>query len=264
MAEPLDIQTALELPRPSSADLELPELAGLRAAVEADPQVARQLASLQRFDAAVRLAIQEGKVPLGLESRILAALGEAHEENVVAPAPTKLPSRGISRRAVWSALTAAAMMALVAGVAVWSMLLGENELTVSAIHDQAADWCDALVAAHWRQSDAPPAFPFASDVRWRPDAWQKTSIPGVTGNAVAYRLPPPRAAGVRRVTLLVLKANVAALRPFPPANPHRTHDRLVAAWQVGENVYVLVLQGDDLQVLQSLYERGVETTIRSA
>jgi hypothetical protein len=259
MPEPLDIQTALEAPRPGSADLELPELAELRAAVEAEPRLARELASMQRFDAAVRKAVQQGEVPPGLENRILAALEAAHVHPSVAP-ERATPAGGVSRRTAWVAFAAAATVAAAAtGVAVWSMLMSEDELTVSAVHDLAAEWCDALVADRWRESEAPRSFPFASDVRWRPDAWQRTSIRDVSADAVAYRLPPPRVAGVRRMTLLVLKASVPGLRPFPPKNPYKTHDRLIAAWQVGDNLYVLVLQGDDLQVLQNLYDRGVQT-----
>jgi hypothetical protein len=264
MEERLDIQTALEAPRQGSADTHLPELAELRTAMDADPRLARELESIQRFDAAIRAAVQQGEVPPGLETRVLAALQRDAEVPPDAEQATLFPHRD-NRRAMWATLAAAASLAAaVTGAAVWSALTGGEELTLSTIREQADQWCDALVAADWRESSPPPGYPFASDVRWQWSAWQTISLPDGIGRAVAYRLPPPAVSGVRRMTLLVLKVNVGGLRRFPPQDPYKTHDRLVATWQVGDNVYVLVLQGNDLHALQSLYDQGVRTQFPSA
>jgi hypothetical protein len=155
------------------------------------------------------------------------------------------------------------LAAVAAGVVAWQILRDEDRLARTEIEEQAAQWCDALDPGEWRLSDPPQGYRFASEVLLPPNAWQQVALPDEAGNAVAYRLPPPAGSpAVRRMTLLVLKAAVSGVPAIPPQNPYKTQDRLVAAWQVGENVYVLVIRGDDLGALQDTYQKCVNTHFR--
>ena len=262
MDKPIDLLTAIEACRPGAGDLDAPEMAPLRDALRSDATIARRFESMQRFDCRLGEAIRQGDVPAGLEDRILAALASLDETLRTADETEHRDVRRISRRRMGASLAVAAALAAVAtGVTVWALLSGDTRLTMSTIQENAADWCDGLVPARWRDSNAPSNFPFSRDVRLAPNAWQPVSPPGA-GDAVAYRLPPPP--GVRRMTLLVLKVDVSNVPHIPRQDPYMTQDRLVALWQVGENVYVLVLQGDDLRLLQDVYQQSVNTQLRAA
>jgi hypothetical protein len=260
MDERLELLTALEACRPASDDLEAPELAALAAEIQRDPDLARRFEATQRWDAAVRQGLQQGSVPEGLESRILAALEVGH----VSPADSAgsaSPAKH-SRRGWWMGLAVAVTVAAVAvGAAVWGLFGGTDPLTPGTIQERAAAWSDSLPATEWRNPPFPHTeYPFAAEVRPDPSAWQAVSLPNGLGRGVAYRIPPPPGANIRQMTLFVLKADAAGLGPFPPTSPHRTMDHLVAAWQIGDHVYVLVLQGDDLSELQRLYQQSVNTS----
>lgn len=267
MAERQDLLTALEVCRPGSADLELPELAELKGAVQTDPTLALRLEAVQRWDEAVREAVLLGEVPAALQDRVLAALRTAEESSTQPEQATRAAdpagSARIGRRRLWISLVAAAAVAAVAaGVTLWSVLMDSEPLASTTIYEEAAQWCDGLATTGWRTSGAPRDFPFPVKVVASPDAWQPISVPGVE-EAVAFHLPSP-GPSVRRITVLVLKAQAPGLGPFPPKDPYMTMDRLVAAWQIGGNVYVLVMQGDDLGALHDVYQRYVDTHVSAA
>lgn len=260
MAEPIDLLSAVEACRPGSDDLESPEMEPVRAAVASDATVAQQFEAIQRFDAKLGDVMRQGDVPRGLEDRVLQALAAASGESVETPAPGVRPARRIGRRRVWTVVAIAATVAAIAtGAALWRFLVDEHQLARTDIEEQAAGWCDALAETDWRRDAVPQqTYPFATEVLASPDAWQPVSLPGAAGEAVAYRIAPP--AGVRRMTLLVLKARVSGVPQLPPPHPYKTQDRLVAAWQFGGNVVVLVIQGDDLALLEETYDRYVRTS----
>ena len=89
---------------------------------------------------------------------------------------------------------------------------------------------------------APPAeYPLSGDIlplqgiRWR----HVEKFLG--GPAVAYDLPTIGG----RATLYVLQRNVPGLPPIPPENPSlSTGGKSAAAWQAGNTLYVLVVEGD--------------------
>jgi hypothetical protein len=266
MADQTDLTTAIESCRPGSADLGEPEMERVRAAIASDPKLARQFEALHRFDARLGKVIRQGDVPPGLEERIEAALAASDETATDTEASDNRPIERPSRRRLWAVAAIAATVATVAtGVTLWRVFLNEDRLARTVIEERAAEWCDALNPAKWKTTDPPQAYRFASEVQLSPDAWQRVSLPDDAGDAVAYRLTPPAGArSVRRMTLLVLEAAVNGVPNIPPQNPYKTQDRLVASWQVGGNVYVLVIQGEDLGALQDTYQRYVKTQFPKA
>jgi hypothetical protein len=90
---------------------------------------------------------------------------------------------------------------------------------------------------------APPAeFPISGDLRpFSKIRWRRVKQ-FLGGDAVAYDLP----AYSGKATLYVFRHSVTGLPSSPPNSPDQnTGGTLVAAWESGGLVYVLVVQGND-------------------
>jgi hypothetical protein len=115
---------------------------------------------------------------------------------------------------------------------------------------------DMTVAAGRPLAEAPEHLPPSEDVvlpsrsRWR---WLESGVENA--DTVAYDLAPMPNGG--RATLYALKANVRGLPDFPPPDPAlSTQGTCAAAWQVGDVVYVLVVEGDPRTYRRLLKQDG--------
>ena len=91
------------------------------------------------------------------------------------------------------------------------------------------------------KTPAPENYPFSRDllrlaqIRWR------TVHQFLGGTAVAYDLPGPPGS---RATLYVARQTVSGLPTLPPNAPTWDSGCSAAAWQDGDTLYVLVVDGD--------------------
>jgi hypothetical protein len=181
-------------------------------------------------DACLTQAFRDVSVPDGLAERLLAGLA------------VKQPRR--RRRwlaAVGGVLTTAAAIL----IAIWLGTPAEQPLTGSAICDDAirlfgepADHPAHLLA----KQSAPSSFPFSPHVLCVSQASWRRVDDFLGGQGVAYDLPGP---GTVRATLYVVAlGNVAGLDSRPTKDPSDTAGCCAAAWQEGQLLYVLVVQGD--------------------
>jgi hypothetical protein len=182
-------------------------------------------------DACLTRAFRDVSVPEGLAERLLAGLA------------VKQPRR--RRRwlaAVGGVLTAAAGIML----AVWLNTPAEQPLSDSII-------CQNAIRLFVEPSDhpahlltkqaAPSGFPFSQHVFCVSQASWRRVDEFVGGRGVAYDLPGP---GTVRATLYVVaRGNIAGLDTRPTWDrPLQTEGCSAAAWQEGQLLYVLVVQGD--------------------
>jgi hypothetical protein len=247
---------ALDACRPGTADLaELAELADPAAAGPEFAEAARHVADdprwqharqvVEQFDRRVGAAIVSGPVPEGLADRILVRLRAA---GAVAPrAPT---GRSSTSRRRWLVLGGVAATAAAVMLAVHFWPTPPPEVTADAVIQGAIDYfvSDADRDAGRPLAEAPRDLPPGDDVVLPAGArWRRVSIELVAGSAVAYDVVVydlvggPRAA---RASLYVLRAAVRGLSDAPPGQPIRdTQGVCAAAWQVGDRVYVLVVEG---------------------
>lgn len=253
------ILEAIEACRPASEDLEDPALAFLAAQLEADPEVREVFERCQRVDATLAEVFRDVPVPEGLADRITArlaavrngrgAFGEgqsAATTTVPEPIAKVAPSRRrVSRR--WL-LAGAGGMAVAASLVV-ALIIGSRELPVlerAEVLDGAIDFFDddwnreGQLAAQTQPPLAYPAGPEFDVAKFPQIRWRRIGdFLGCEG--VAYDMARP---GGARATLYVVKCTVPNLPSGPPLTPSRTTgNRSVGAWQTGDLLYVLVVEG---------------------
>jgi hypothetical protein len=182
-------------------------------------------------DACLTQAFRDVSVPDGLAERLLAGLA------------VKQPRR--RRRwltAVGGALTAAAAILF----AIWLNAPADQPLSetdICGIAIQSFDEPSNHPAYSLAKQPAPSSFPFSQHVLCVSQAsWRKVDD-FLGGQGVAYDLPGP---GTVRATLYVVAlGNVAGLNGRPARDPAcDTAGCCAAAWQEGQLLYVLVVQGD--------------------
>jgi hypothetical protein len=241
---------AMESCRFGTDDLGDPEFADLSAQLARDPELFAKFERLQEADRAVKAAFVNVPVPAGLTARIslrLVASEDSRTAHLPAAAETTAPR--FSRRRLLVGFTA---LAAAAGLlaAVWIETHRPRQETPASVLDEALD-CFGRESQNQPGGELvslvpPPAeFPFPvrhdivhlrdDQVRWR----RIDKFLG--GSAVAYDLP---AIG-GRATLYVINRTVPGLPACPPDSPNlSTGGRSAAAWQSGETLYVLVVDGD--------------------
>ncbi|MFH1919689.1 MAG: hypothetical protein ABIP48_07400 [Planctomycetota bacterium] len=259
------ILEAIEACRPASDDLEDPALAFLAERLAADPQLGELFERLQRLDAAVTEAFREVPVPEGLAGRIKARLvAEPQSEGALgqggpsdqggetgAPQPVAEvvgPRRRFSRRWLLASATGVAIAALlIVAIVVRTpqhMVYDEGQVLEGAIDFFESDSQQGELVA---KVPPPEAFPAGIDfglsnfpqMRWR-------HVEGFLGRTgVAYDISRR---GGPRANLYVVKCTVSGLPAGLPASPLQNLSRptgnvSVSAWQAGELLYVLVVEG---------------------
>jgi hypothetical protein len=240
-----DIQEAIDACRPSSHDLELPEMAPLREQLAHDSHLQELLERVQHWDAKIGDAFHDVDIPQGLAERILANVipAESIPVNTI-PSRMDVPQAGPSGksdpRRRWLRAGAAMAASLLVCLCVAFYILGRHEPTPDELLEMAGQWAHR-VAPGWQVSgNVSSQYPITG-VIVRPRGWQR--VPDILGaGGVAYALSadsePP-------AILFVVKTRVADLPFAPPAKPQSTTGgQAIAAWQSGPLVYVLVIQGD--------------------
>jgi hypothetical protein len=215
--------------------------------IAGDPELTRLRERIETLDAKIGAAMGDVPVPADLASRLLARL-QAEPTEAVAPAttpdePAATPRRRFGWKRAAAALTLAA--ALLVGAALALLDRAPPRLTSDGVRQFAQQRYEELSQnGDWRELASAPLdrYPTSRRVVGRARRWQR--LPNaVDRRAVAYDLTPR---GSRyRTTLMVLHAQVAGLSNLPPKNPFWTQGRLVAAWQQGNLLYVLVLEAPD-------------------
>lgn len=257
------ILEALEACRPGKDDLSDLAMERLATAMAASPELDDLYERLQRLDAAVAAAFRDVPVPAGLQERILARLartlptaseeapapaGElgATEARATSPAggrPSGPTNCGRRRQLAW--LAAAAALAASLLVALWVSWgptpLGDDVDWNAAIVQFGADLQKGDFGSGQSAETAPSRFPLSlavvpyPGITWRP----VRDFLGRSG--IAYDLQD---AWGLRATLYVVQAT-ARLPDVPDAYQPllATGHCAVLAWQEGNLVYVLVVQG---------------------
>lgn len=259
------LREMMEACRPNSDDLADPEMAVLARQLATYPELARLHGRLQRFDAALADAFRDVPVPEGLESRILARL-EAESTALRVPLPEPIPAgpapdsgdRSIARvsrasRRHWLlaigglAATAAAVLLLVFSLLPRRAPIARpEELLVFAIEwflNESSDPGQLFDPEH--PSSQYPLSPSlvglvsgqVSVIRWR-------SLEGFFGHhADAFDLIGPEG---RVATVYAGPFSVEGLPGQVPLRAmHSTGEISASAWQEGDLMYVLVVNGGE-------------------
>jgi hypothetical protein len=270
------ILEGLDACRPGSDDLarlaqDHPEIA---ARLAEHPQLARWQRRVEAIDRQIADAMHAVPVPDGLAARLLAKLPIERSSPSSAPVHVSRVSgrssstEGVSisdrtdlllrirySRRAWAlggALALAASLLVAASLGLFGS--APQPLFVENLESTALAWYGDLDLA-WQTSTPPASHPVSQRVLPTPQGWQRFDASS-DRSSVAYDLTPRGAA--HRVTLLVARVSVPTLAGSPPSRPPvATLGRLIATWQEGEFLYVLVIEGTES--LDALYRRYVDT-----
>ena len=247
---PADLLVALDACRADRRDEELPEVS---AAIAAHPPrlVERARSRVQQADRAIAAAMGQVPVPEGLADRILANLAhqpplacavasDDAEPTSARPRPWSIVRlRRVSRRKV----LAVAVPAVVVVFLLTLVFRPRHEPLDAAQIDQfardfyATDDHDAGLV----HTDPPRQFPIDGRLAAHVQGWRKLAPGFFDLPTVAYELASHRRV---RATLYVVDSRsltVTGIGPSPA--PVATGGIAVGAWQSGDKLYVLVVQG---------------------
>ncbi|MEX0938144.1 MAG: hypothetical protein WDZ59_09825 [Pirellulales bacterium] len=243
----------LEACRPGSSDLSLPEMSQLAARLASDPEVAAHAARIQHSDAKFRLAFQEVDVPDDMKDRLLQRLAiEAKSTPAEGPVESAKANWRIRRWAIAAVCLAATIVGLLTA---WWAIPNHPELTDENVEQIAEGWF-LLVdqAGTWHQDKrVSEQYPVSPRVRGKVRRWMPLPAVAYDRDAVAYDLTP--SVGGPRITLIVLRAKVEGLMNRPDPSPPYTQKRSISAWQSGNLLYVVQVEGRELD-----YSRYVDTS----
>lgn len=249
-----NVHQMIDACRPGSRDIDLSEMSPLADQMIADPELHHRYLRTQQLDARLAGAIDEVSVPDGLRERILARLRESPGSTAPIP-PVGTAARAEPSRRRWLiaiAAVAASLLLLAGGYAFWPRPV---PLTYDRLLDLSSQWYEQLQDKPGWQSLAPGAeirdFPLAEGIRARPLRWADMS--SLVGQpACAYDLP---IAGNSRAALFVIPADrriAGSTLPFNPASS--TGGLMIGCWQSREFVYVLVVEGNELNYRRMFYD----------
>lgn len=251
---PADLLVALDACRADHRDEELPEVS---AAIAAHPPrlVERARRRLQQADRAIAAAMEQVPVPEGLGERILANL--AHQPPPACAAESDEPGPTSARPRPWSMVRlrcvsrrkvlAVAVPGMVAVLVLTLVFRPRHEPLDAAQIDQfardfyATDDHDAGLVHTAPPRQFPPDVRLAAPMQgWRRLAHGFFGVP-----TVAYELVTHRRA---RATLYVVDSRSLTLTGIGPSpTPVATGGIAIGAWQSGDKLYVLVVQGSARQ-----------------
>ena len=255
------IVEAMEACRPGSQDVADPAMEALRQRMSDSPEVAKTYQRLQRLDQVLADAFRDVPVPAGLQERILARLAACGSPGVSAvdfrQEPAGVSGGGIAARRAWPRrwLIAAGGLAAAAAVVLGVFLhfrhsdtIRRSDLLTSAIEhsiNAPRDGGNPMAGP----IQPPREFPFSqalaaifspgeslfSGMRWR------VVRSFLNRDAVAYDLVGPRGVSA---TVYVSTCSVEGLSAEVPLRPMlSTGQSSASAWQEGDLVYVLVVDG---------------------
>lgn len=238
-----ELRQRMECCRPGTPGQVDAEWLALQESADLNPDVRRQLDSIQRWDAAIARAMHDVPVPEGMASRLTQLL-EANDDTsreaappVIGPVRPRWWSAPATR---WSAVAAslAALLAVMIYVSGW-----RDNLTASQVAESARAWTAELDPEGWLRETPPTAdYPVHSALRFAMVGWQRFPALG-DQQAVAYEatVPPDRS----RAYLFVVRTRAGRLLPDrPPLNPDATTGNLcISSWKSDAFLYVLVVPG---------------------
>lgn len=240
--------------RADSDDLSLPEMGELRTALRQDDTLRHEWDARQRSERVVREAMHDVQVPAGLAERILAAAAARDRESLTAAAAiapssdVQLSARNtpLSRRR-WMALAASAAAILVAAL-VWQLWPAPPERVGRAqLALEAEKWFDeAILPGAWQPDMArgPKSFPTQA-ITTAPSGWQRLRFKEEP-DLSAFNLTSVRTGG--NVVLFVAKTRRKhAVGSLPYTKLNASGGLEMGAWQVGDVLYVLVVDGKHSQ-----------------
>ena len=234
--------------------------------LEADPQLAARFETRCRFDERLAEALAEVETPAGLKERLLGTLGRP--ESRTFPQPTEecpsvrpdsgerprssveTPGRSTSRRRWLAAMAVAATLLLSLGLAyLWSERRTWSAADLALASQQ---WLDAVDPDGWK----PPSgherrFPLPPGLGVR---FRQAQLIAVDGADVAVYRGRVVGRNQTSVFLFVLRTRAGSdVPPSPPLRPRMaTNGWLVASWQAQGCVYVLRLQGTELDYRRAI------------
>ncbi|MEI8374682.1 MAG: hypothetical protein WCJ35_17795 [Planctomycetota bacterium] len=262
----------------NGSDLSDPLFADLAAQLAEDSELRVQFRRLQQADGAIKAAFANVPVPAGLADRVSRRLAELvpttasdcpsadcfeaptvtmHTVTVPAavttdwPTPLQKSTERFSRRRLLVGFTAISAAAVLLA-AVWIQTHPPRHDTPNVL-EEALDFFgkDNQPFGEFVSRVAPPVgYPISRDiVRLQDIRWRHVEE-FLGGPAVAYDLPTIGG----RATLYVLQRNIPGLPSIPPSMPSlSTGGMSAAAWQAGDTLYVLVVEGD-----AGMYSRCLE------
>jgi hypothetical protein len=233
---------AMEACRPGSDDLNDPGMAQLADAMATDAGLRDRYQRLQGMDAKIRDAFCDVAAPARLADRLLARIAAVPREAPAAMPAVVEPRRVSRRRLVAIAAALATTAALVPALLTFNR---QPATTASSVVERATQFfaADSHSTGYWvGETPSPADYPSSRDllragrINWR---W----VHGFLGaDAVAYDLP---AGGGQRATLYAARRSVTGLPMMAPRSPtFTTAGYSAAAWQDGDMLYVLVVEGD--------------------
>jgi len=244
---------AMESCRKGSDDLSDPGFADLADRLAEDPEFRGQFQRVQEADGAIQAAFTDVPVPAGLADRVSRRLAEAARTSVPdrlavsaattvdSPAPLQGAAQRFSRHRLLVGFTALSTAAVLLA-AVWIQTHRPRSETPDSVVVEAMEFFDKdnqPFGPFVAQVPPPAEYPMSRDiVQLREIRWRHVEQ-FLGGSAVAYDLPTVGG----RATLYVAARNVPGLPSMPPPCLS-TGGKSAAAWQAGDMLYVLVVEGD--------------------
>ena len=258
------IQEAIDACRPNTDDLQFPELTDVAAQINNSDRLARLMSRVQAADKRITEVMGQGTLPEGIEQRLLDRLEMANQHDRSAEIRAE-PTRQVDlagRRAWWRSRRALLLTgiaaALLIGVTIGVLQMGSERLTLENLDQLAEQWHKSVrTKSAWRKDHAPDGYLIPERIRFGTGEWQSFTCP-VDRSAVAFdvtRIGDPD----WTATLFVIRTTIDGLYSTPPASGSWTLGRSITAWQSGDVVYVLVIEGP-----QGGYRQYVDTRARTA
>jgi hypothetical protein len=251
------LREQIDVCRPGSDDLALPELAELREAAEQDRAIAQEVARVEQFDKAISAALSDVPLPAGLLERLQNSVKSAElVEPTAAPKPATAERADDASRSTrrWSRRSSLAIggslaLAVLLGLTTFALWPRRRHVGPAELAPAVNQWLATLnspgTSNSWKSASAVPAsHAVPAVVLARPLRW--TSFPasgeGWSGKGVAVDLAP--AGGPRAVLLVITSPAHFKVAASPYTALSLTGSWRAAAWQnPSTNVlYVLVVE----------------------
>jgi hypothetical protein len=125
----------------------------------------------------------------------------------------------------------------------WWAFPQRPELTDHNVEQIAEGWFQRIDhSGTWRVGgNLPDQYPVSPRVRGQVRRWMPLQTVAYDRDAVAYDLTP--SPNGPRITLIVLRKKVKGLMNRPDPSPPFTQNRSLSAWQSGDLLYVVVVEG---------------------
>lgn len=236
------LQTLLDACRVDSDDLSLPEMGELATALRKDDALRQEWDRRQRSERVVREAMHDVQAPVGLAERILAAAAQCDQQQRAVELPERQVSARRASRRQWIAIAASLAAVVLAAVVVQFWPRSPEIVTQAQLASDAQLWFDQSVAnrGKWLDSwkSATVSFP-AQAITASPRGWQPLPANREPG-LVAFNLTPPGSGG-NAVLFAVQTRRKYSVGSLPYTKLTATGGLAMGAWQVGDVLYVLVV-----------------------